>query len=264
MGIQSYRALAYLQYLTTAKSIQYIHSPFLFNLMKDVFEDTKKNRPLIFDQIEAHRKKLVQNNTILQFEDFGAGADAEGKRIKEISIGSIASNALKQGKYSRFLYRLVHYLKCTEAVELGTSLGITTAYLSAACNQVKTVEADKNILEVAQETWKQLSRRNIKGYCFDLNAGWSLLSNQIDTIDFLFIDANHRKEAMIRYVLQALPYLHQKSVIVLDDIHWSEETFEAWKILKQRKEVTLSFDIFQMGVLFFDSNLSKQDFTLKY
>jgi predicted O-methyltransferase YrrM len=83
-------------------------------------------------------------------------------------------------------------------------------------------------------------------------------------IDFLFVDANHRKEAMIRYYLQALPFIHENSVVVFDDIHWDEETFEAWNILRKRKEVTLSFYIYQMGILFFDKNLSKENFTLKY
>jgi predicted O-methyltransferase YrrM len=264
MGNQSFRAFSYLQYLATAQSIQYIHSPFLYELMKFVFNDSPRNHSPVFAEIETYRQKLIRDKTVIHFEDFGAGADASGKRKKEIAIGDIASKAVKQAKYSRFLFRLVTYLRSTEAIELGTSLGITTAYLASACNQVRTVESDKNVLNVAGLTWKNLSKRNIRSYCFDLNEGWSILCKETDTIDFLFIDANHRKEAMIRYTLQALPYIHQKSVIVLDDIHWSEETFEAWKILKARKEVSLSFDIFQMGVLFFDSNLSKQDFTLKY
>jgi predicted O-methyltransferase YrrM len=264
MGTQSFRAISYIRYLANAKSIQYIHSPFLFELMKYVFNDSKKHQPSVFNEIEAYRKKLVNDATVIRFEDHGAGADATGKTIREVSVSTMASKALKQGKYSRFLYRLVDYLKCTEAIELGTSLGITTSYLASACNQVKTVEADKNVLNIAEEGWKQLSKRNIKSYCFDLNEGWTHLSNEIDTIDFLFVDANHRKEAVIRYLLQALPYIHQKSVIVLDDIHWSEDMLEAWNLLKSRKEVSLSFDIFQMGVLFFDSNLSKQHFTLKY
>jgi predicted O-methyltransferase YrrM len=264
MGTQSFRAISYVRYLATAKSIQYIHSPFLFELMKYVFDDSKKNYPSSFNEIEECRKKLTGDKRIIQFEDHGAGANGDEKSIKEISVSDIASKAVKQGKYSRFLYRLVDYLKCTEAIELGTSLGITTSYLASACNQVKTVEADKNVLNIAEENWKILSKRNIKSYCFDLNEGWTHLTTDIDTIDFLFIDANHRKEAVIRYVLQALPYIHQKSIIVLDDIYWSEDMLEAWNILKARKEVSLSFDIFQMGVLFFDSNLSKQHFTLKY
>src|SRR5687768_8324957 len=201
MGTQSFRAIAYLQYLANAKSIQYIHSPFLFELMKYVFDDSDKNHHPSFSEIESYRKKLMKNEIRIQFEDFGAGSDADaspavrqGKRIKDISIGDIASKAVKQGKYSRFLYRLVHYLKCTEAIELGTSLGITTSYLTLTCNQVRTVESDKNVLKVAEETWKDLSKRNIKSYSFDLNEKWSLLCKEIDTIDFLFIDANHRKE----------------------------------------------------------------------
>lgn len=262
MGTKSFRAISYLQYFVSAKSIQYIHSPFLFELMRFVFNDSSKNFPKEFEVIEEQRKKMHKDSSLVNYEDFGAGGDVERK--KTMSLQAISALAVKQSKYSRFLYRLIQYQKSTEVVELGTSLGITTAYLSLACNKVHTVEADKNILSVAKNNWQQLFINNVHSYCFDLNDAWNKLSDHVNTIDFLFIDANHRKEAMIRYVLQALPYIHQRSVIVLDDIHWSEETKEAWEILKKRKEVSLSFDIFQMGVLFFDSNLSKQHFTLRY
>ncbi len=262
MGNGSFRTISYLQYLSTAKSIQYIHSPFLFELMKFVFDDSSKNHSPAFDNIEKCRNALLKNKNLISYEDFGAGGDT--KRSKQKTISEIASGAVKQSKYSRFLYRLIQYTKATEVIELGTSLGITTSYLSLACNKVHTVEADSAILQLATGHWEELSRFNIKSYCFDLNTSWGLLADNINTIDFLFIDANHRKEAMIRYVLQALPYIHQHSVILLDDIYWNKETLEAWEILKKRKEVTLSFDIFQMGVLFFDNNLSKQHFTLRY
>lgn len=262
MGTKSFRAISYLHYISSAKSIQYIHSPFLFELMQYVFDDSAKKFPKEFGAIEGQRKKMEKDVSLINYQDFGAGGDLQ--REKTIALKDIVKSAVKQSKYSRFLYRLVQYQKSIEVVELGTSLGITTAYLSLACNKVHTVEADKNILTVAKNNWLQLSRNNIHSYCFDLNDSWDSLSEHVNTIDFLFIDANHRKEAMIRYVLQSLPYIHQRSVIVLDDIYWSEETKEAWEILKKRKEVSLSFDIFQMGVLFFDSNLSKQHFTLRY
>jgi len=262
MGTKSFRAVSYLQYLASAKSIQYIHSPFLFDLMRFVFDDASKKFPREFLLLEEQRKKMLHNSTTVNYTDFGAGGDVA--REKTMVVKDIASLAVKQRKYSRFLYRLIQYQKSTEVIELGTSLGITTSYLSLACNKVHTVEADENILSIAKNNWQQLSRNNIHSYCFDLNSSLSQLYGQLNTIDFLFIDANHRKEAMIRYVLQALPYIHQHSIIVLDDIYWSEETLQAWEILKKRKEVSLSFDIFQMGVLFFDCNLSKQHFTLRY
>ena len=264
MSTKSFKATSYLQYLAKRRTIQNIHSPFLFSLMEAVFDDSKKNWPSFFSAIESLRKKLIGSNDKIEFEDFGAGGDK--KRKKKLSISSIASKTVKQAKYARFLYRLALFSKSAQIVELGTSLGITTAYLASADADanVYTIEADKNVQKIAQDNWRELNFKNIQSYSFDLNEGWNLLANEINKIDFLFIDANHRKEAMIRYVLQTMPYIHEQSVIVLDDIHWSEEALEAWNILKARREVTLSFDIYQMGILFFDKKLSKEDFTLKY
>lgn len=261
MRIQSFRASAYLNYITHRKSIQYIHSPFLFGLMQYVFDDSLKKRKMIFAEFEAKRKSLVHDKTMIRFQDFGAGADESGM-TKEISIGAIAKRSLKQAKYARFLNRLVDHLNARNVVELGTSLGITTLYLADATKKVQTIEADITINNIARKNWDHGC--GIHSYVFDLNEKWEMLATKIAKIDFLFIDANHRKEAMIRYYLQSRSSLHEGSVVVLDDIHWNEGTLEAWNILKSREEVTLSFDIFQMGFLFFDKRLSKEHYTLKY
>lgn len=264
MNKQSFRASTYLRYIKSRKTIQYIHSPFLFNLMQVVFDDTKSKWPSSFYEIENLRKQLRSDAEKIYYEDYGAGGDIQ--KEKELTVGSIAAKALKQAKYARFLYRLAMYSKSVNLIELGTSLGITTSYLAVGNDQAKviSVEADESIQNIAKRNWKELSLTNIRSYRFDLNTWWFLLSSEMKQIDFLFVDANHRKEAMIRYYLQALPFIHENSVVVFDDIHWDEETFEAWNILRKRKEVTLSFDIYQMGILFFDKNLSKENFTLKY
>ena len=266
MSAVLFRPTSYFQYLIKRKDTKYIHSPFLFSLMQDVFNDSKKNRPAIFTGIELHRKNLISNNQIISFEDYGTGGDI--KKNQKISISAIASKSIKQVKYARFLYRLIKYTKPEKVVELGTSLGVTTIYLALGAEpngKVYSVEADVHVKKIANDSWiNLLGEHAIEGYAFDLNEKLHLLYSELGNIDFLFIDANHRKEAMIRYLLQAMPYLHEKSVVVFDDINWSKETLNAWKLIKKRKEVTLSFDIFQMGILFFDKNLSKEDYTLKY
>lgn len=263
-NMHSFRAIEYMKYLSNRRGIQYIHSPFLFNLMKVVFNDSKKGWPDTFFRIEEQRNKLMKDTSNFEFEDFGAGGDQLRKR--EVSISSIAAKALKQAKYARFLFRLAQHINAKNIVELGTSLGLTTSYLASVQPNVNvfTIEADRKVQAVAKQNWMYLKIDQIKPYCFDLNEQWDFLAERINRIDLLFVDANHRKEAMIRYVLSALPYIHDNSVIVLDDIYWNKETMEAWNLLKLRNEVTLSFDIFQMGFLFFDKNLSRESFRLKY
>jgi len=262
MSTTSFRLASYFQYIRQRRTVQYIHSPFLFGLMQEVFDDSSKLRPDWVSDIERLRKVLTHNNQSIEFNDLGAGGD--GQPTRQVLVSDLARKSVKQAKYARFLHRLAVHGQAKTIVELGTSLGLTTAYLSKSESRTVTVEGDPTILQLAQNNWNELGIKSIESHCFDLNNGLVDLYQQLNKIDFLFIDANHRCEAMIRYYLQALPFLHEKSVVVFDDIYWNEETLEAWKTIKSRKEITLSFDIFQMGVVFFDKNLSKEDFTLKY
>lgn len=263
MDKTSFRLKSYWNYLFSRRSIQYIHSPFLFELMKFVFDDSSKGTNSDYKKIEQIRKMNQEDSTVLNFEDFGAGGDV--LRTKQITVSNIAGRSVKQSKYARFLHRLCLHIQGKSIVELGTSLGITTSYLALVPDStVYTVEGDAGVKQVAIRNWMSLDCKNIKPFLGDINEHLPIIYHHVKKIDVLFIDANHRMEAMVRYYLQALPYLHDKSIVVFDDIHWNEETHKAWEMVKRRNEVTLSFDIYQMGVLFFNPDLSKEDFTLSY
>jgi hypothetical protein len=45
---------------------------------------------------------------------------------------------------------------------------------------------------------------------------------------------------------------------VLDDIFWSKDMYEAWKKLENHPRVTLSLELNDLGLLFFDPSLSKE------
>ncbi len=48
----------------------------------------------------------------------------------------------------------------------------------------------------------------------------------------------------------------------MDDIHWSEEMEHAWQQVLQYNDVSLTVDLFQVGVVFFDKSLSKSHHVL--
>ena len=82
-------------------------------------------------------------------------------------------------------------------------------------------------------------------------------------VDLAYLDGNHSYTATIDYFNKILPYTNQNSVIVLDDIYWSNEMLKAWKQLTQHPSVTYSIDIYSSGFLFFNNNMkSKQHFVL--
>ena len=50
-------------------------------------------------------------------------------------VKDILKTSTKSAKYSQLQFRIVRYFQSRKILELGTSLGITTAYLSKAANE---------------------------------------------------------------------------------------------------------------------------------
>jgi predicted O-methyltransferase YrrM len=149
---------------------------------------------------------------------------------------------------------------------LGTSFGITTSYLAAAgAESIVSFEGSPAIAAIAKKQFIAANLQNIK----------LLLGNMDDTIpsfirdappqDLFFLDGNHRKEPTLFYFEQLLTVAKPNSIFIVDDIHWSEGMEEAWEELKNNKAVTLSLDLFFIGILFVDpSFLVKQSFTIRF
>ena len=258
-------AKKYLQYYVTASNGNGhgIHSPFVFDFIKKVLRDKKVYD--CYSQIEAQRKILLSNNQLIEVEDFGAGSTVikSNKRL----ISQIANSSLKPKKYAQLLFRMVNYYQPNNVVELGTSLGITTAYLAKGNKNanVFTCEGAQNIAIVAQNTFDQLSINNIETIKGDFAKTLPALFSKIKQIDFAFIDGNHRKDPTLQYFQQILNHSTTSTIIVFDDIHWSLEMEAAWKIIQSNAAVTLTIDLFFIGLVFINPDFKeKQHFTIQF
>ena len=83
-------------------------------------------------------------------------------------------------------------------------------------------------------------------------------------LDFVFFDGNHQKEATINYFNLCVKKIHNETIFVFDDIHWSEGMTNAWEVIKKNPKVTSTIDLFFMGIVFFNPDLSKENFVLKF
>lgn len=240
-----------------------VHSPFVFDIITKVLNDDRQFYS--FKQIEELRIELLKNNETVTIEDFGAGSRVKKSPIRTIS--EIAHSSLKPKKYSQLLFKLVNYFSPSVIVELGTSLGITTAYLASA-NQnssVVTMEGSTAIASKAKANFKQLSINNIQVVEGNFDNTLNNTLAQLPQIDFAFLDGNHRYEPTIRYFEQVILKSNENTVIVLDDIHWSKEMESAWAYVQQHPSVTLTIDLFTIGLVFFrKEKLAKQHFLIRY
>ena len=257
-----YLAFSFLKHALTAHNRRGhgIHSPHLFRLVNDVLPS--KNPYYCFEKIEPIRQKLLTNQQVIEMHDFGT----KGKKNPRynVVIQSVAKNTLMPAHEAQQIFRLLVALqKPCVCVELGTSLGITTAYLASANiqNRIYTFEGAETIADMAAEIWHKLNLQNIELIRGNINETLPHFLNQLKTpIDFAILDANHTFEATMQYFEQITQHIHQKTIVVVDDIHASGEMHQAWKRICQHPLVTATVDMFAFGLVFFDSHYIKQEF----
>lgn len=258
-------AKKYLRYYITASSGKGhgIHSPFVFDFIKNVLND-KKNYEC-YHPIEKLRKELLHDKRIIEVEDFGAGSMAVPYRKKRVN--DIAKSFLKSKKLAQLLFRIIKYYQPQTIVELGTSLGVTTAYLAVAnkSSQVFTLEGSENTAAIARENFKKAGLYNIQLIQGNFDDTLSALLLQIKKIDFAFADGNHRKMPTLNYFHQFLQNSAEESIFIFDDIHWSAEMEDAWKEIQAHNAVTLTIDLFFIGMVFFKKEFkAKQHFVIRF
>lgn len=254
--------IRYIKYRLIAKTKFDIHSPFVYNLLLNVIYD--KSPKSDYKSVEELRLKLLKNNTLIEVNDLGAGSTRINTKSK--TIADITFNSSKSEKYAQLLYRLVKFFKPANILELGTSMGISSLYMSKANPEAEiiTIEGCGEIAKIAKQNFKILNVLNIKQIIgnFDIQLPELLMKSK--KIDFVFFDGNHRKEPTLNYFNQCLKYKHSNSIFIFDDIHWSEEMEEAWDEIKINQEVTLTIDLFFIGLVFFRKESTKENFLLKF
>lgn len=254
--------LYFVRYLLTSKGIHRIHSPFVYQLMERVFTDKKKYPE--YKIVDSARHNFLKNNTIIEVEDLGAGGLKNSHYKTEVS--TICRNSSKSPIYGRLLFRITRFLEPETIVEFGTSLGISTMYLSLGNRNAKlvTVEGTPEIHDLAVKSFSANNILNIEAINSDFDNIISHDKLRFENIGLVFLDGNHQKEATIRYFEYFLKLSGNNTVIILDDIHWSEGMEEAWEYIKKLPGVTLTIDIFAMGLVFFRKELSRQDLVIRF
>lgn len=240
----------YLSFFFRAKTIYDIDSPFVTDFIREVIED--RRRFYAFSLIYWVRKHLIKNKQELTVDDHGAGSlVASGQKR---TVGHIAKHGAIGDRQGRQLFKMVHYYQPESILELGTSLGISTLYLALADRRrpVITVEGSEAIAQRAAENFYQLKFDNIAIINDTFDKALETFIKEQESLDFVYLDGDHRSGSSIRYFEQCLPHFHDQSIMVIADIYWSKEMQQAWNHINQHPRVRVAIDLFDFGVLFFD------------
>jgi predicted O-methyltransferase YrrM len=239
-----------------------IHSPFIFNLIKEVF-NKKTNHPDLKAVLQLY-SNLKSSNELIESSNYGAGSVYS--ESKEIPLRLIIKRSGLPTKYGKLLFNQINYFSPQTILELGTSVGISSLFIASANKKADffTIEGSLSKLTKAKELADKLGLKNIHFINGNFDSVLEPVLSEIPKLDFVFIDGNHKKEPTLKYFEQCLNKSHTHSVFIFDDIHWSDEMENAWEEIKRNPKVRVSIDIFRMGIVFFRPELSYQHYVIKF
>lgn len=249
---------SYLKFLWKSTNAHGVHSPFVFDLVRKCFYD--KTDYAEYKTLKNYRNSLLQNRNTIEVTDFGAGSRVFKSNTR--AINKIAKNAGISPKDAELLYRVVNYFKPSTILEIGTSLGLATCALAFGTKNITTLEGCQETAKVAQLQFQKFNFKvnsivnEFEGYLQDLNL-------KPQTLDLIYFDGNHSKEATLNYFELLLPTITNETVWIFDDIHWSAGMEEAWEAIKKHPKVTVTIDTFQWGFVFFRKEQEKEDFIIR-
>lgn len=252
--------LSYFWYFLTRVDHHSLHSPEAYRIYR-FLRDQHRRHPKGIAAIEEVRKQHLGNKRYLEIIDYGAGSKRFVSNSRQIcQIARISSSGLS---YNLLYQGLCSLTPRNTVLELGTCLGITTAYMArVTVGRLYSFESSEALLGIAQNTLA--SYPNVKLVLGNADNTFVEVLRSLSSVDFCLLDANHTYEATVRYAQTVWPLLHEESVLVISDIHWSKEMNRAWREIKQWPGVTLSMDFFECGVLFFRAGLSGENLTLYF
>lgn len=253
-----FRLVSFLRFLVRSKGLHSVHSPFIFALYHDHIRKGKYYPD--FYKLADVRSALLKSKTLIQRAGIGASA-----KPKEATIASIAERILSSRHWCEAFYRIARAMNPTCIVELGTGLGVSTLYWAKAVPSAKvhTFEGDAALVAVSRTLFEEQKASNIAMHAglFADTLPRFLASNP--RIDIAFIDGDHTYEATLHNFKHLLPYLHENSIVIFDDIHWSRGMERAWLEIKAMPHVQQTIDFYRLGMVFFRSHQARQEFILR-
>ncbi len=254
-----FRILALFRYFLYKVNEHSLHSPLIYDLYRKIIKPSKHWKSDL--EIESIRFELSKSSLEIDVTDFGTGKGRNPVR----SVSEIVKGVSSSPSKSVLLKSIAEYFECEHIVELGTSFGLNSLYLSRIPNaKVTTFEGCKNTADIANANFIKLGAENIKLIIGDIDRTLPYYLDRSEKIDFVYFDANHAYQPTMNYYHWCQNRAHDESVFIFDDIHYSPEMEKAWEEIKNQTEVLLSIDLFSLGIILFDPSLRKQHYVLEY
>ena len=234
----------FVRFAFSAKSIDTIDSPLVFRICEMLRKNIAPNQ--IISHTERRRMHLISNETLIYRQSLGSKSSMI--QSESVSIAQLANTAVSPKYKCEILYKLIDSIRPEKVLELGTSLGISTSYISAldSIEYIDTVEGSQSIaLYNSNSEFDPKIRFHNMSFQSFIDHAYARKTKY----DCIFIDGHHTYDATLSYVNQLKELLNPKGYIIIDDIYWSSDMIKAWEELRNDSYFNLKINMFFFGVI---------------
>jgi len=215
-----------------------IHSPYLFHFINSVIQI--KYPYYHFRQIESLRKDLTSNHKSLR------------RNKKEAHCGQI-------------IFRIIQDAQFKTLLELGTNLGMETQYMALANQKARCVTVTKSaeLAALAQKRFQKQGLNHIELEILQSEETPFKVIDKVDNLDFVLFNQSFISHDILDLFNQCLPKKNNGSIFVLMGIHGRPEMTRAWKKIRADKNVQVTMDLYNLGIVMFNPELEKKNYVLR-
>lgn len=246
------------------RSIRYrkgygVHSPFVFNLITKVINE--RCSYYSFYDIELLRKQLLFREQEIVYPD-----RQQKGRVRRRTIGEIVAREAIKPKHGALLFRLANYFKSKKILQLGPSMGLSTLYLTSYAPDLDCI-ALENVPEFATIARMAFEKEGKNPVDLRTGAYTELLPKALEDMespDFIFFNTLYEQHNNVWLFNECMKHVHEDTVFVLEGIKASRKMRELWQDICARPDVTVTIDLYSMGIVFFNKRLHKRDYIVYF
>lgn len=236
-----------------------VHSPFVFNLITKVIEE--RCSYYSFYDIELIRKQLLFRDNIIAYPD----RQQKGK-LRRRTVGEIVEREAIKPKHGALLFRLTNYFKSKNILQLGSSMGLSTLYLTSYAPGLNciVIENIPEFASIARIAFDKAARNPIDLHTGSYRELLPQALEKMNQIDFIFFNTLYEQQNNIWLFNECIKHIHNETIFVFEGIKASRKMREFWKEVCSRHEVTVTIDLYSMGIVFFNKKLHKRDYIVYF
>lgn len=256
-------ALNFLRYLIMSRHWRGhgVHSPFVYDFVRNVLFDRTIYPE--YDFFKTIISSLKDSSKSIQVDDLGDDSlkfNRKNRKVSDLSkISSISP------KFGELLFRIASYYKPETIIELGTSIGVSSIYLSKGNPQAKilTVEGNKGLCDFAASLFHKNNLKKITILHADFDRIVESLPEGFSSPELVFIDGNHTYESTFRYY-KFFKERMMEGILIIDDINWSAGMCKVWKDIVNQNDEFVTIDLFRLGIIIIRKSITAGNYIVRF